>query len=108
MLETLKNRVEERVSESTDKIVMGMYQKIIDTHNDFCGCDYCVLLNEYVNKRKYLSKLNQHIDLIEFDTYNGYMISDVMLSLGYVKEEIKVLKQKKDNIKKIALGYNHT
>lgn len=56
---TLRQRIDTIVNNASKEIIVGVYLKRIDAHNEFCDCDYCVILKEYVRAKKTLPHLKR-------------------------------------------------
>lgn len=101
MLETLKQKVQTRTQNSNDRIVVGVFQNMINSHNDFCGCDYCLILREYVDKKVQLTKVNRWLD--DDEEYNGTPDYDRWaIVTDRLKNEINNLKIEKDKLKQLT------
>jgi len=53
------------VQNSQKEIIIGVYRNMVHSHNDFCGCDYCVLLKEYVEAKKMAHRMKRGRDIKE-------------------------------------------
>ncbi len=104
MLEEIKQRVQERVNQSHKQIVLSVYQKMVNTHNTLCGCNYCILLEEYILRKKHLSRCKRRISQEWY--YNGdpiiltpEVVQEEMNNIFRLKEIITKLKYQKDSLK---------
>lgn len=93
----IKQAVSAKVHDSMDRIVQGVYLKQVDSHNSFCGCDYCKILKEYVNMKMCIPKLNR--EMRRSYAYDG----DLEMVIDETKNRVKELKKKKDNIKRAII-----
>lgn len=91
----INNRVRDKVNSANIEIITGMYERIIHSHNDFCGCNYCLILKEYVDKKKQLIRVKRKI----LDTNNEYTCSFLYQTLHRLEREIASLKIEKDKLK---------
>ena len=94
---------------SSEKIVLGVYQNLISSHNSFCSCDYCQILRVYVDRKRALSRFKR----IDYEFYNIHPFDlggDFGVDRTFYteverrKEEIKALKCKKDALKRSAIS----
>ena len=101
MLETIRQRVQTAVNNSTKQIIVGVYQNMIASHNEFCGCNYCTVLKDYVQMKRYKSSTSKRLRMMEIDC--GYWSADIeedMLSdIRKINNKIKELKIYKDSLK---------
>ena len=101
MLETIRQRVQTAVNNSTKQIIVGVYQNMIASHNEFCGCNYCTVLKDYVRMKRYKSSTSKRLRMMEIDY--GYWSADIeedMLSdIRKINNKIKELKIYKDSLK---------
>lgn len=101
MLETIRQRVQTAVNNSTKQIIVGVYQNMIASHNEFCGCNYCTVLKDYVKMKRYKSSTSKRLRMMEIDC--GYWSADIeedMLSdIRKINNKIKELKIYKDSLK---------
>lgn len=104
MLEEIRKRVQEKVNQSHKQIVLGVYQKMVNTHNTLCGCNYCILLEEYILRKKHLSRYKRRLTQELY--YNGDPIiltpeveQEEMNSIFRLKQIITKLKYQKDKLK---------
>jgi hypothetical protein len=90
----MKRRAITIANHSSQEIVLRVYQHMINKHQEFCDCNYCTLLKEYVTRKKRLSRFNH---MYEYDTSIAYEC--------YLKEKdtIRQLKIRKDALKKLKL-----
>jgi hypothetical protein len=96
LLKDINIKVEEKVRQSNQKIIMGMYQNMIYAHNSFCGCNYCKVLNEYVLEKKNFSRYKK------WSNGSDFLGSDMVpLRIELFKIKIEELKSLKDKLKKI-------
>lgn len=72
---------------------------MIREHNDFCGCNYCALLEKYVRLKKRFSALKRTMNFPDYNyAYNDNVAYDIMRA-EEMKETIKALKTQKDHLK---------
>lgn len=101
MLEEIKKKIQKRADDSRKEIVVAIYQKMIIRHNDFCGCDYCLILSNYVRLKKSLCISNRLLNDPEYcfdDKYYDHYLERIKSN----KNKIRILKQEKDKLKKIC------
>lgn len=100
MLEEVKKKAQEIANNSHKQIIMGVYQKMVNSHNAFCGCNYCIILREYVQTKKYLSAMNRRMNHPEYDYYNSSSVLYDLCGLQSIRNKVKELKLQKDGLKK--------
>lgn len=96
-LETIRAEINNRVQNS-DKVILGVLGNLVKSHNEFCGCEYCLILKEYVRLKIRLHHRNK---------YNSYYFGrreykdwlHYEEDLIYLKNKVKELKKQKDQIK---------
>ena len=92
-LATLQRKADAIVKKSSQEIIVGVYLKMIDAHNEFCECDYCAILKRYVGAKKSLCRMKR-------DFYrNDGESQDLWDRINHQHDFIKILKQQKDSIK---------
>ena len=92
-LATLQRKADAIVKKSSQEIIVGVYLKMIDAHNEFCGCDYCILLKKYVAAKIRVCKMKR----LYYLYYDGSI--SAWKEVEYQQAFIKILKQQKDSIK---------
>ena len=92
-LATLQRKADAIVKKSSQEIIVGVYLKMIDAHNEFCECDYCAILKRYVGAKKHLCRMKRQY----YQDYNGSQSAWDMIE--HQRDFIKILKQQKDSIK---------
>lgn len=105
----MKRKAISIANHSPEKIVLGVYQNLINNHNSFCSCDYCQILKQYVAEKKSLSRFKKR-------DYEYYYITPHELGGDFDTESnfynqlekrrlrIKELKAKKDELKKQVIS----
>lgn len=99
MLAEIKKKVQKIANSSQKEIVVAVYRNLIAAHNDFCGCNYCVILKDYVQMKRYLSANNRRMDDPEYDFWNNEMVGEDLKGIRQIREKIKELKQQKNKLK---------
>lgn len=99
MLEEIKKKVQDIANNSREQIIMGVYHKMVLSHNDFCGCNYCIILKDYVQTKKYLSALNRRMNSPDYDYWDGKNVLSDLTDIEKVRITIKELKLKKNVLK---------
>lgn len=106
MLEEIRKRVQEKLNQSHKLIVLGVYQNMVNIHNTLCGCNYCILLKEYILRKKHLSTYKRRIEQEWY--YNGdpkiftpeveqqemsniFRLKDIITKLKYEKDKLKII-----------------
>jgi hypothetical protein len=98
-LEEINKKVQQKLNQNHKSIIISYYQTLINNHNEFCGCNYCLILKEYVNLKIYKSRFDRRYERSDF--------FDKDLELLYlnkyrdIKLTIKHLKLQKDLLKKL-------
>jgi hypothetical protein len=93
MVVEIRQRAQEIANNSKDEIIMGLYRNMITAHNDFCGCNYCNVLQRYVDAKKLLHRRNRVNKVVE----SGWLpYSNIKL-----QQQIDILKKEKDDLKQI-------
>lgn len=92
----IKRRAIVIANNSSQEIVLRVYQHMIDKHQDFCNCNYCTILKEYVTRKKMLSRYHRLYEYSDNDLdYNSYLREKAIIrSLKLQKDELKKLKIK--------------
>lgn len=82
---------------SSGEIVLKVYQHLINKHESFCNCDYCLILRKYVQAKKDMSFFRRKCEYTEDDffweLYNNR------------KTMVNFYKREKNKLKKIPLKY---
>lgn len=92
-LNDINSKIEERVKQNSQKIIVGMYQNMIKSHNDFCGCNYCNILKDYIEEKKKLSRYNRWVDEQE-NVFSYDLQQNSILRMKFKIEEMKLAKNK--------------
>lgn len=99
--EELNNAVHIRLHEWHDKIIVGVIGALIKSHEEFCGCDYCSKLPEYVEMRKQATKYKRMSRCIDWAEHtNRSECAWMYVRADYAAGRMKV---EKDRIKAEAL-----
>lgn len=101
MLEEIKQKVQTIANNSSKQIIVGVYRNMIASHNEFCGCNYCVILSEYVQMKKYLSANNRRMDNPDYDFWNNENVATDLNGIKQIRERIIELKEQKNNLKQL-------
>lgn len=101
MLEEIKQKVQTIANNSSKQIIVGVYRNMIASHNEFCGCNYCVILAEYVKMKKYLSANNRRMDNPDYDFWNNENVVTDLNGIKQIREKIIELKEQKNNLKQL-------
>lgn len=101
MLETIRQRVQTAVNNSTKQIIVGVYQNMIASHNEFCDCNYCTVLKEYVRMKRYKASTSKRLRMlgIDYGYWNADIEEDMFSDIRKVNSKIKELKIYKDSLK---------
>lgn len=103
MLEELKNQVQQKVNLNHKSIVLAFYQLQINKHNELCGCDYCNLLQKYIDLKLHKTRVNRAYEYeLDVTLPVGDYLSREYLHLDRligIKGRIKELKLEKDKLK---------
>ena len=91
MLEEIKEKVNQKVNQRHKDIIISVYKSMLSKHNEFCGCDYCILLDQYVKYKKFKVAVNRRID---DDWYTSNLAA-----LNYRLEDVKQLELKIQSLK---------
>lgn len=94
-LKEVKAEVNRRVQQS-DKVILGLLGNLVKSHNEYCGCNYCKLLGNYVPMK---------IELHHRNKLDRYPISfEYREKIQCLENEVKKLKKNKDLIKSRILN----
>lgn len=94
-LAQIKKQVNQRVNESNREIVSGLMINLIQFHNSFCSCDYCLILRKYVKCKKTLSRVHKaYINPVCLDDTREKLLNPLEL-----KSDMKNLKARKNQLK---------
>lgn len=104
----IKRKAISIANHSPEKVILGVYQNLINKHNTFCSCDYCQILKKYVNEKKSLSRFRridyEYYSISPHDLSGDFGTDNVFYNqVEKRKEHIKFLKQQKDELKRKAL-----
>lgn len=101
MLEELKKTIQQKVQTEKNRIIVGVYQNMINAHHELCGCNYCRVLKKYVDQKRFLARVRRLSDDPN-ELYLHSRGSDYYLNwMSDIKENIKKLKIEKDQLKKL-------
>lgn len=100
-LEELNLKIKEKINKNHNIIIIGVFNELIKTHNDFCDCEYCDILRQYVYYKKSISRQKTILILIEHDCCD-LTIDKEYNKLDYYKLQADILKEKKDKLKYIC------
>jgi dephospho-CoA kinase len=107
MVETIRRKVQERVNNSHAEIVTALLNRLVLSHNSWCGCEYCQILEVYVSKKITLQRLIKSDDIDEYRNSCSYKYSQGIADAIYqLRSEIRSLKTQKDEIKEKFILYN--
>lgn len=96
----LNQKIKERIKQKHSEIILGVYQYMVYSHNDFCGCDYCKILKEYVFYKKRACLQNRLINEMEDnDYYDLRPFGNSYEKLSDYKKKYLELKKQKDALK---------
>lgn len=97
-LQDLRKRVNQKVSQRHNEIIIGVYKQMVDSHNEFCGCNYCQILTSYVKLKRYKAiRLRQ----IEDSYYDSRIFAHERNEISRIQTEIHNLKVQKDSLKNL-------
>ncbi len=66
----LRKLIEQRIAESKQLVVVGVYNNLVDSHNDInCNCEHCELLRKYVSCKILLTKKERNYTNTDWDDY---------------------------------------
>lgn len=104
MLEEIRKKVQEKVNQSHKQIVLGVYQRMVNAHNTLCGCNYCILLKEYILRKKHLSRYKRRVGQEWYHNgdpkiFTPEVEQEEMNNIFRLKEMITKLKYQKDKLK---------
>lgn len=102
MLEEIKQKVQQKVSQSNNLIVMGLYSNMVQSHNDFCDCNYCSILKKYVSLKKQLHDERRKEEMeLDMQLLTQYSHSKKHIPIYYLEQKVKELKIEKDKLKNL-------
>jgi len=101
MLEEIKQKVQTIANNSSKQIIVEVYRNMIASHNEFCGCNYCVILSEYVQMKKYLSANNRRMDNPDYNFWDNENVATDLNGIKQIREKIIELKEQKNNLKQL-------
>lgn len=97
----IRARVEQKLQDRHGEVVRGLFKHLVQTHNDYCGCEYCDILRQYVRLKKAEHRMHR---IIEDDLKVQFSYLDkAYRSYDQTKQEAKALKIQKDAIKHAIL-----
>lgn len=93
MITEIRNKAILIANQNSNLIVDSIYNKMLLSHNDFCGCDYCTVLSAYLKHKKELHYFLKNADRYTFNDFDNRAY--------YHKKEfiINKLKEYKNSIK---------
>ena len=101
-LEQINQKVQEKVNNCQSQIIVGVYRNLVNSHNDFCDCNYCSILKKYVTLKKGLCAFNKNFrwsgDFYSEEDYFEYNDKYDFQKSAY-KAKISQLKKKKNSLK---------
>lgn len=105
MLTQIKEIAQNKIDNSHPQIIASVYNYLLQKHNDFCGCDYCHILEKYVELKKQRANYTRKIsDFYGIDEpYSVYSVEQMThFWKGRIADltiQINELKAQKDNLK---------
>ncbi len=99
MLTEIKDKVEKRLDNSEKEVILGVYRNLVNSHNEFCDCNYCNILKEYVIKKKRLNYSKRMINYTNYEFLEDGLLEKNLKFVEILKNEVKKLKQEKDKLK---------
>jgi hypothetical protein len=99
MLEEIKQKALTIANNSNKQIIVGVYRNMIASHNEFCGCNYCIILSEYVQMKKYLSANNRRMDSHDYNFWDHANVATDLNDIKKIREKIIELKHKMNELK---------
>lgn len=100
MVEQIKQRANQIANSSNKDVIVGVYRNMITLHNNFCGCDYCVILSDYVQMKKCLSAHNKRMNEFDYDFWDSRATISDLIGISKIKTKINELKSEKEVLKK--------
>jgi hypothetical protein len=119
-LQDIQKRVQEKVHELPEEIVLRAYANLIKNHGSHfrgdCHCDYCRVLRDYIELKKMRSRLNRRADEIDFmesygtpihawsaSAHDMFAPKDIPSDLRRNKSKIDELEKVKKEMKLVAM-----
>ncbi len=100
-LEQIRSKVKEKVQQAHSTIIIAAYKKMIDNHNEFCGCNYCLLLGQYVDLKRSHSYMRKLINSADYDYFDSRVSMSDLLYIDKIKLDTRQLKIQKDSLKQL-------
>jgi len=90
----------------TKEIIIAVYQKMVAAHNEFCGCNYCVILKDYVQLKKYACAYKRRMEQDNYPNgdskfFDAEREHREMDNLFQIKFRVAELKKQKDQLKQL-------
>jgi|ERR1035437_7485326 hypothetical protein len=101
-LQKVRSQIQQKLNLLHKELILKVYQNAINSHNEFCGCNYCLLLEKYV-----LTKKSNHRFFREYEIQLDNNTQEISIEEEYVRryrtEELKIkqLKIEKDKLKQL-------
>jgi len=99
MLEEIKTKIQSRTNNSHKEVIMGVYRKMVLSHNSFCGCNYCEILKDYVRFKKFRHAIDKKMNSPDYDYFLSRVVTQDYMDRIKITDAIKKLKQEKDQLK---------
>jgi hypothetical protein len=97
MLEKIQKQVQAKADQHHSDIVLKVFQGLLLKHNPSrCNCNYCLIKYKYVAAKIQLQHLKNRRDMPDF------MEPGLEQRISTLSIQVKLLKQQKDSLKKIA------
>lgn len=97
-LNRIFSKVEDGLKENHNKIVLNVFQHLLNKHNDYpnCKCEYCSQIEYYVSLKKRFHRMKKDYD----HEWNIRIYNQE--DLDYMKRTIKIFKKNKDKLKSLG------
>lgn len=100
-LRLIQQKVEQKVNSHHRQVVMEVYRNMVRSHNDLCGCNYCQVLKEYIDKKKSAHAIRRKMEDQDYPYFNDRTTTADYINILILNRQIEQLKQKKDSLKEI-------
>jgi hypothetical protein len=102
MLNEIYNEVDIIVQSKIEEIINGVYNGLISNHNDFCGCNYCKIMEECLSLEKFSNGLLKSLEYQDtFHNFDdGYTLPNDVINYISLEKEIRILVEKKESLKR--------